>query len=201
MTLQVVIAEANEVARRFATRVVRDAFSDEIDLVACASADDAIEHLAVAAAGPPSRRLVWIDIDLPADGATRLLSAPTGAEGLRVVTTLYADDEAIFPMLCAGADGFLLKEDRYEVLVEQLQRLARGEPPISPGLARRVLAHFAPGTARAAALSTEESALLGYLAKGFTRREVAQQMRLATAGVAKLIGAVYRKLHETAAAG
>jgi two-component system, NarL family, nitrate/nitrite response regulator NarL len=200
MALQVLIADGNEVARRFAARVVREAFSDEIDLTACPSADDAIERLAALDASAATRTLVLFDIDLPADGALRLLGALAGTPALRVVTTLYADDEAIFPMLCAGADGFLLKEDRYEVLVEQVQRLARGEPPISPGLARLLLAHFAPGTPAAGALSTEESALLGHLAKGFTRREIAQQMRIGTAGAARLVGSVYRKLHAAPAA-
>ena len=41
-----------------------------------------------------------------------------------------------------GADGYLLKEDRFEVLVEELQKIVRGQPPLSPAIARRLLTHF-----------------------------------------------------------
>ena len=39
-----------------------------------------------------------------------------------------------------------LKEDRFEVLVEELQRIVRGQPPLSPAIARRLLSHFRPAS-------------------------------------------------------
>ncbi|HEY1181951.1 MAG TPA: response regulator transcription factor, partial [Rhodocyclaceae bacterium] len=60
--------------------------------------------------------------------------------------TLYSDDDHLFPALQCGADGYLLKEDRFEVLVEELQRIVRGQPPLSPAIARRLLSHFRPGS-------------------------------------------------------
>ena len=63
----------------------------------------------------------------------------------RIVTTLYSDDEHLFPALQYGADGYLLKEDRFEVLVEELQKIVRGQPPLSPAIARRLLTHFRTG--------------------------------------------------------
>jgi two-component system nitrate/nitrite response regulator NarL len=44
--------------------------------------------------------------------------------------------------LQCGADGYLLKEDRFEVLVEELQKIVRGQPPLSPAIARRLLHPF-----------------------------------------------------------
>ena len=46
----------------------------------------------------------------------------------KIVTTLYSDDDHLFPALQCGADGYLLKEDRFEVLVEELQKIVRGQP-------------------------------------------------------------------------
>ena len=63
----------------------------------------------------------------------------------RSVTTLYSDDDHLFPALQCGADGYLLKEDRFEVLVEELQKIVRGQPPLSPAIARRLLTHFRQG--------------------------------------------------------
>jgi two-component system, NarL family, nitrate/nitrite response regulator NarL len=64
----------------------------------------------------------------------------------KIVTTLYSDDDHLFPALQCGADGYLLKEDRFEVLVEELQKIVRGQPPLSPAIARRLLTHFRHGT-------------------------------------------------------
>ena len=65
----------------------------------------------------------------------------------KIVTTLYSDDDHLFPALQCGADGYLLKEDRFEVLVEELQKIVRGQPPLSPAIARRLLTHFRSGPA------------------------------------------------------
>ena len=66
----------------------------------------------------------------------------------KIVTTLYSDDDHLFPALQCGADGYLLKEDRFEVLVEELQKIVRGQPPLSPAIARRLLTHFRQGARR-----------------------------------------------------
>jgi len=47
--------------------------------------------------------------------------------------------------LQCGADGYLLKEDRFEVLVEELRKIVLGQPPLSPAIARRLLTHFRHG--------------------------------------------------------
>ncbi|MEP7102760.1 MAG: response regulator transcription factor, partial [Burkholderiales bacterium] len=52
-----------------------------------------------------------------------------------------------------GADGYLLKEDRFEVLVEELQKIVRGQPPLSPAIARRLLTHFRHGPSAGAPAS------------------------------------------------
>jgi DNA-binding NarL/FixJ family response regulator len=209
MTVTVLIVDQNEVARRFVARVIRDSFSDALEVVEFDDATAALRRLAAPAApGDASgalRRLLVADIDLPDDGAATLLAAGHGDATLKVVTSLYADDEKLFPVLLQGADGYLLKEDRFEVQVEQLQKIARGEPPISPALARRLQAHFgptppapadaAPDAGADAALSPPESELLGHLSKGYTIREVAQLMSTRTYTVAAHIRSVYLKLH------
>ena len=74
------------------------------------------------------------------------LAELAGTPALKIVTTLYSDDDHLFPALQCGADGYLLKEDRFEVLVEELQRIVRGQPPLSPAIARRLLSHFRPAS-------------------------------------------------------
>jgi DNA-binding LytR/AlgR family response regulator len=63
-------------------------------------------------------------------------------EAQSVVVTIHDDDEHLFPALQAGAFGYILKEQPRELITEQLQRISQGEPPLSPSIARRVMAYF-----------------------------------------------------------
>lgn len=197
--LRVLVADGNELARRFSARVVRDAFRGPIDLVECADAD-AVWQAWPSLPAPGEFRLLLVDLGLPPGGAERLLR-PHAPATVQVVTLLYADDETLFPLLRAGADGYLLKEDRYESMVERLQRIAQGWPPITPALARRALAQLgSPTTDAASALASDEALLLSHLSKGFTLREVAQQLKVEPRAAAALVRSVYRKLRSAATA-
>src|SRR6185295_13707751 len=149
-------------------------------------------------------RLLLIDLELPDGNGLALLSELTQSHATKIVTTLYSDDDHLFPALQCGADGYLLKEDRFEVLVEELQKIVRGQPPLSPAIARRLLTHFRHGSAggpdtgfapvpsgfqssrpmplgKGAPLDHErltprESEVLTYLSKGFTIKEIASLM-------------------------
>ena len=79
---------------------------------------------------------------MPDGNGMELLAELTQYPATKIVTTLYSDDDHLFPALQCGADGYLLKEDRFEVLVEELQKIVRGQPPLSPAIARRLLTHF-----------------------------------------------------------
>ena len=151
MSLRVLIVEDNPVARSFLCRVVRESFSDAI--VISEAGDLEAAHRQIAAAGGPrpqpgtaaTFRLILIDLELPDGNGMELLSALVSYPATKIVTTLYSDDDHLFPALQRGADGYLLKEDRFEVLVEELQKIVRGQPPLSPAIARRLLSHFRSG--------------------------------------------------------
>jgi hypothetical protein len=99
-----------------------------------------------------------------------------------VVVTIYDDDDHLFPALQAGAFGYLLKEQpQGNVLIAQLLRMTQGEPPLSPPIARRVLASLwwrtqsaasedadAPDRARSVKLTERETDVLQRVAKGYT---------------------------------
>ena len=61
---------------------------------------------------------------------------------LPVVVTIFDDDTTLFDALAAGARGYVLKGVQSKSLIEQLRRIERGEPPISPQIAHRILAYF-----------------------------------------------------------
>lgn len=147
MAVKVLIIEDNPVARSFLCRVVRESFSDEMEIVEAGDLEGARRHVARLAQSSAEGgfKLVLVDLELPDGNGMEFLAELGGTPSVKIVTTLYSDDDHLFPALQCGADGYLLKEDRFEVLVEELQRIVRGQPPLSPAIARRLLSHFRPG--------------------------------------------------------
>src|SRR5204862_2985859 len=143
----VLIVEDNPVARSFLCRVVRESFSDTIVITEAGDLESARRHIATqsgSSAVTPTDpfKLVLVDLELPDGNGMELLAELARYPATKIVTTLYSDDDHLFPALQCGADGYLLKEDRFEVLVEELQKIVRGQPPLSPAIARRLLTHF-----------------------------------------------------------
>lgn len=152
MSVKVLILEDNPVARSFLCKVVRESFSDALQIVEAADLESARREIQVHGMDPLNGvKLMLVDLELPDGNGMDLLSELIGTPPLKVVTTLYSDDDHLFPALQCGADGYLLKEDRFEVLVEELQRIVRGQPPLSPAIARRLLGHFRPASSEAGA--------------------------------------------------
>ena len=147
MAVKVLIVEDNPVARSFLCRVVRESFSDVIAITEAGDLESARKQINLTGGaqgihGVDPFKLLLVDLELPDGNGMELLAELSQYPATKVVTTLYSDDEHLFPALQCGADGYLLKEDRFEVLVEELQKIVRGQPPLSPAIARRLLQHF-----------------------------------------------------------
>ena len=147
MAVKVLILEDNPVARGFLCRVVRESFSDTLAITEAGDLETARAQIRLAGGasglhGVDPFKLILIDLELPDGNGLELLAELTQYPATKIVTTLYSDDDHLFPALQCGADGYLLKEDRFEVLVEELQKIVRGQPPLSPAIARRLLTHF-----------------------------------------------------------
>lgn len=141
-----------------------------------------------------------VDLDLPdgsgleAIAALRRRSPATAA----VVTTIFDDDAHVFPAMQAGAQGYLLKEQPRERFIAGLQGILRGEPPLSPAIARRMIAHFnaaAPAEGPEVSLTPRETEVLRLVAKGFTQQEIAGHLGLSRHTVVDHVKSLYRKLN------
>jgi len=149
--------------------------------------------------------LALIDLGLPdgsgVDVVTRLRDMQPEAQS--VVVTIHDDDEHLFPALQAGAFGYILKEQARELITEQLQRISQGEPPLSPSIARRVMAYFSAKAkpqpqANAmpnVSLTDRESEVLLRVAKGYTLPEIGVQLGLSRHTIADYVKQIYRKLN------
>ncbi len=153
--------------------------------------------------------LALIDLGLPdgsgVDVVARLRETQPGVQS--VVVTIHDDDEHLFPALQAGAFGYILKEQARELIIEQLQRISQGEPPLSPAIARRVMAHFREVSKPQPAqqqpsnplpnvnLTERESEVLLRVAKGYTLPEIGVQLGLSRHTIADYVKQIYRKLN------
>jgi len=228
MAVKVLIVEDNPVARSFLSRVVRESFSDVIAITESGDLESARKQISLTGGaqgmhGVDPFKLLLVDLELPDGNGMELLTELAQYPATKIVTTLYSDDDHLFPALQCGADGYLLKEDRFEVLVEELQKIVRGQPPLSPAIARRLLTHFRPGRGGEAApsdsgfnsagsfpssrpvpiekpidherLTPRETEVLTYLSKGFTIKEIASLMGIKWFTVNDHIKSIYKKLN------
>lgn len=150
--------------------------------------------------------LALVDLGLPdgsgVDVVTKLRDLQPEAQS--VVVTIHDDDEHLFPALQAGAFGYILKEQPRELITEQLQRISQGEPPLSPSIARRVMAYFsakakpqpqALNVLPHVSLTERESEVLLRVAKGYTLPEIGVQLGLSRHTIADYVKQIYRKLN------
>lgn len=144
-----------------------------------------------------------IDLHLPDGSGSEMMAEIFNRtpETCCVVATIFDDDQHLFPALEAGAQGYLLKDQAKEKMIEQLQGVAKGEPALSPSIARRVLRYFSQNPQNTMSkkinsnLTDREEEVLALLAKGVSRRDVANMLGVSSNTVASHVKAIYEKLH------
>lgn len=118
-------------------------------------------------------------------------------QALGVVITIFDDDQHLFPALQAGAQGYLLKDQTRDQFIARLRNITGGEPPLSPSISRRLLAHFERQAQPAAdtVLTKREKEVLQLISKGFTLPKVADMLAISRNTAAGYVKSIYRKLN------
>ncbi|MEA5668300.1 DNA-binding response regulator [Stenotrophomonas sp. ATCM1_4] len=146
--------------------------------------------------------LALVDMQLPDGTGTDLIAwmQQQATQAQAVIVSAFAEEEAIFAALRAGAVGYLLKDrDDIELRVA-LRSLQRGGAPIDPMIARRILAFVpaatptAPAPAASVPLSERELGILGLVAQGYGNREIAELLSLSRLTIEAHTRNIYRKL-------
>ncbi len=143
--------------------------------------------------------LALIDLNLPDGNGVDIIRElnRVSPHTYCVVATIFDDDEYLFPALEAGAQGYLLKEQTSEEFIHSLQGIIKGEPPISPAIARKMIQHFhgTPDTSDKPELSDREKEILSAIAKGLSRNEAAEILGITSNTVASHLKSIYGKLN------
>ncbi|HEY7371445.1 MAG TPA: response regulator transcription factor [Polyangia bacterium] len=139
-----------------------------------------------------------VDLRLPGMPGQQLISIAKAAwpRVELVVLTGYADDDSIYEALRAGATGYLLKDAGPAEIASAIDEVCDGGAPMSPGIARRVLAGFhahrdGPGSD----LTDRERQVLDLLTRGASYPLIGQGLGISTNTVQTHIRSIYRKLH------
>lgn len=148
--------------------------------------------------------ILLMDLSMPGlDGlaATRLISAEV--QQVKVVILTASDEDAnLFEAIKSGAQGYLLKNLESGEFFALLEGIGRGEPALTPVLARKLLQEFARPTQAAApardpdALTEREREVLELLVRGVTsNRKLAKQLGLSENTVKFHVRNILDKLH------
>jgi DNA-binding NarL/FixJ family response regulator len=141
-----------------------------------------------------------VDIGLP---------GMSGTEGVRklhqqsprtssVVLTVYDDDERIMEALCAGANGYLLKNTPPARILEAVRESNEGGSPMSPQIARRVVELFRrvqPPEAAEYRLTPYELRILDLLVQGENNKTAAGKLGVKMDALSYHVRHIYEKLH------
>jgi|SRR5687768_10025332 len=114
-----------------------------------------------------------------------------------VVLTVHGEDDKIFRALCAGANGYLLKDTPPARIIDALKEVLDGGAPMSPDVARRVVSlfrSFTPPTEADYHLTEQETRILKMLVDGHHYKTAAYELNISTSTVSFHLKNIYEKL-------
>ena len=116
-----------------------------------------------------------------------------------VMLTSFADDEALFASIMAGASGYVLKQVKGGELVRAIRTVGRGESLLDPAVTKSVLDRLRKGKhllkdEKLARLSPQEERILSLVADGKTNKEIGDELHLAEKTVKNYVSSILSKL-------
>jgi two-component system response regulator DevR len=193
MTIKVFLLDDHEIVRRG----VRELLETVEDFEVVGEAGTAEEALARI---PPTKPdVAIIDMRLPDGNGVEVCREVRSREPQVqcLILTSFADDEALFDSIMAGASGYLLKQIKGTDLVDAVRRVASGQSLLDPEITARVLERLRKGDEedeRVARLTDQERKILDLIAEGMTNRQIAERMFLAEKTVKNYVSNLLSKL-------
>jgi len=193
--IRVLLVDDHEVVRQ-GLRAMLEAAGDVVVAGEAAGVREAVE---VAEAVRPD--VVVMDVRLE-DGsgieATREIRAARPDTKV-VMLTSFADDEALFASILAGASGYVLKQVRGGDLLQSIRTVARGGSLLDPAVTGAVLDRLRKGKhllkdEKLARLSPQEERILALVADGKTNKEIGDELHLAEKTVKNYVSSILSKL-------
>jgi DNA-binding NarL/FixJ family response regulator len=193
--LRVLLVDDHEVVRS-GVKALLQATDDIVVTAEAGSVREAIDE-----ADRTRPDVVVMDVRL-ADGsgieATREIRAKHPKTAV-VMLTSFADDEALFASIMAGASGYVLKQVKGGELVRAIRTVGRGDSLLDPAVTSAVLERLRKGKhllkdEKLARLSPQEERILSLVADGKTNKEIGEELNLAEKTVKNYVSSILSKL-------
>ena len=191
--VKVFLLDDHEIVRRG----VRDMLEAEGDIKVIGEAGTAASALARIPALRPD--VAVLDVRLPdGDGVQVCREIRSAHPAIHcLMLTSFADDEALFQAIMAGASGYVLKQIKGADVVEAVRAVADGRSLLDPSVTARVVERLRNGQEEdelVARLSPQERNILRLIADGLTNRQIAEQVHLAEKTVKNYVSNLLSKL-------
>lgn len=192
-TIRVFLLDDHEIVRNGVRALLSEAGGIEVVGEAGTAAE------ALARIPPTQPDVAILDVQLPDGSGVEVCRDVRAAhpELQCLMLTSFADDEALFEAIVAGAAGYLLKQVRGTDIVDAVRRVAEGQSLLDPTLTKRVLDRMREPPAedeRLARLTDQERRILALIAEGLTNRQIAERMFLAEKTVKNYVSNLLAKL-------
>jgi two-component system, NarL family, response regulator DevR len=175
---------------------LRELLEGEDDMVVVGEAGTAEQ--ALARIPPTAPDVAVLDVRLPdGDGIEVCREIRSRHDEIAcLMLTSFADDEAVYAAILAGAAGYVLKQVRGNELVDAVRRVSRGESLLDPAVTARVLDRLRQRSEsdELAGLTEQEKRLLGFIAEGLTNRQIGERMYLAEKTIKNYVSNLLAKL-------
>jgi DNA-binding NarL/FixJ family response regulator len=193
MTTRVLICDDHEVVREG----LRGLIGRQAGMSVVGEAGTVAEAIAAATSSKPD--VVIMDVRLPDGSGVEACRAIREAhpDARVIMLTSYADDEALFASILAGAAGYLLKQTRGQAVVDAVIAVAAGRSLLDPDVTGKVLERLREGRAEdpaLASLTEQERKVVVGLAEGRTNREIGELLFLSEKTVKNYVSRILDKL-------
>jgi DNA-binding NarL/FixJ family response regulator len=176
---------------------VRELLESEGDISVVGEASTAAEALARVPAVRPD--VAVLDVRLPdGDGVTVCRELRSQAPQLAcLMLTSFADDEALFDAVLAGASGYVLKQVRGSDILSAVRTVAAGQSLLDPSTTARMMQRLREQADRAdplAGLTEQERKVLALIGEGLTNRQIGERMFLAEKTIKNYVSNILTKM-------
>jgi DNA-binding NarL/FixJ family response regulator len=190
MSIRIFIYDDNEDRRDSLKSLIQ--FSDDLSFVGDApNCENALLEMKMT-----SPDVVLMDINMPGvDGIQGLKAIKTKYPGIKVLMqTVFEDSDKVFASIRNGANGYILKKEPTQKLLQAIRDVYDGGAVINPSIAQKVLDFFKPQKLNSP-LSARENEVLFLLAEGNSYKMIAEKLGIGFTTVNTYTKRIYEKLH------
>ena len=151
---------------------------------------------------PYSSSVLFLDIDLPGkNGIEGVWEIKERWPEIKILMlTVFEDEEKIFGAIRAGANGYLLKKDSPQKIIDSIEQVYAGESPMNGMIASKVLDYFQQQQKKNliiahSNITDRENEILQLLIKGLSYKEIALSIFISIETLNSHIKNIYRKLN------